>query len=123
MRPGASWNSKSAPCPDMAPSAGRRRPRAVVVRALAEIPAALLVLAEVVVLFTGVMARYVFHAPLVWTDELASILFLWLAMLGSVDRVAAGEHMRLTAVVGGNVRRPGARGPRRWPRPRSRCSC
>ena len=99
------------------------RDAAVVVRAAAEIPAALLVLAEVVVLFTGVMARYVFHAPLVWTDELASILFLWLAMLGSVIALQRSEHMRLTAVVGGVVRRPGGRGPRRWPRPRWRCSC
>ncbi|MDB5404148.1 MAG: transporter permease, partial [Rhodopila sp.] len=38
-------------------------------RLIAEIPAALLVVAEVVVLFAGVVARYVFHAPLVWTDE------------------------------------------------------
>ena len=57
--------------------------------------------AEIVVLFTGVMARYVFHAPLIWTDELASILFLWLAMLGSVIALQRSEHMRLTAVVGG----------------------
>ena len=42
-------------------------------RLIAEIPAALLVVAEIAVLFTGVMARYVFHAPLVWTDELASM--------------------------------------------------
>jgi TRAP-type C4-dicarboxylate transport system permease small subunit len=70
-------------------------------RLIAEIPAALLVVAEVVVLFTGVMARYVFHAPLVWTDELASILFLWLAMLGSVIALQRSEHMRLTAVVAG----------------------
>lgn len=68
---------------------------------VAEVPAALLVVAEVVVLFTGVCARYVFHAPLVWTDELASILFLWLAMLGSVIALQRGEHMRLTAVVRG----------------------
>ncbi len=46
-------------------------------------------------------ARYVFHAPLVWTDELASILFLWLAMLGSVIALQRSEHMRLTAVVAG----------------------
>lgn len=68
---------------------------------VAEVPAAILVVAEVIVLFTGVMARYVFHAPLVWTDELASILFLWLAMLGSVIALQRGEHMRLTAVVAG----------------------
>ena len=73
----------------------------LMLRLIAEIPAALLVVAEVVVLFTGVMARYVFHAPLVWTDELASILFLWLAMLGSVIALQRMEHMRLTAVIGG----------------------
>jgi TRAP-type C4-dicarboxylate transport system permease small subunit len=43
---------------------------------LVEIPAALLVVAEIVVLFTGVLARYIFHAPIVWSDELAAILFL-----------------------------------------------
>ncbi|MBE7248553.1 MAG: TRAP transporter small permease subunit, partial [Actinomycetospora chiangmaiensis] len=51
---------------------------------LVEIPAALLVLAEIGVLLGGVVSRYVFRAPLVWSDELASILFLWLAMLGAV---------------------------------------
>jgi tripartite ATP-independent transporter DctM subunit len=70
-------------------------------RLIAEVPAALLVLAEIVVLFAGVTARYVFHAPLIWTDELASILFLWLAMLGSVIALQRSEHMRLTAIVGG----------------------
>ena len=35
------------------------------------------------VLFAGVLARYVFHAPLVWSDEVASIVFLWLGILGS----------------------------------------
>src|SRR5512141_173989 len=49
----------------------------------AEVLAALLVVAETVILFSGVAARYVFHAPLVWSDELASILFIWLAMLGA----------------------------------------
>src|ERR1700709_2768744 len=70
-------------------------------RLIAEGPAALLVLTEIVVLFTGVTARYVFHAPLIWTDELASILFLWLAMLGSVIALQRSEHMRLTAIIGG----------------------
>jgi tripartite ATP-independent transporter DctM subunit len=69
-------------------------------RLIAEVPAALLVVAEIVVLFAGVAARYAFHAPLIWTDELASILFLWLAMLGSVIALQRSEHMRLTAVVG-----------------------
>ncbi|SAL02531.1 TrapT dctQ-M fusion permease, dicarboxylate transport [Caballeronia arationis] len=74
---------------------------------LVEIPAALLVLAEIVVLLTGVTSRYVLHAPLVWSDELASILFLWLAMLGAVVALRRGEHMRMTALVG--MASPGVR--------------
>jgi tripartite ATP-independent transporter DctM subunit len=42
----------------------------------------------------------VFHTPIVWSDELAAILFLWLAMLGSVIAFQRGEHMRMTAIVG-----------------------
>jgi tripartite ATP-independent transporter DctM subunit len=67
---------------------------------IVEVPAALLVLAEVVVLLMGVTSRYVLHRPLVWSDELASILFLWLAMLGSIIAFQRGEHMRMTAIVG-----------------------
>src|SRR6185437_4985899 len=66
---------------------------------LVEIPAAILVVAEIVILFAGVVARYVLHAPLIWSDELASILFLWLAMLGAVVAFRRSEHMRMTALV------------------------
>ena len=58
-------------------------------------------LVEIGVLFSGVVARYVFHSPLVWSDELASILFLWLSMLGAVVVLRRGEHMRMTALVNG----------------------
>ena len=67
---------------------------------LVEIPAALLVVAEIVMLFAGVVARYGLHSPLIWSDELASILFLWLAMLGAVIALRRAEHMRMTAIVG-----------------------
>src|SRR4051794_40744048 len=66
---------------------------------LVEIPAALLVVAEIVILFAGVVARYGLHRPLIWSDELASILFLWLAMLGAAVAFPPAEHMRMTAVV------------------------
>jgi tripartite ATP-independent transporter DctM subunit len=68
---------------------------------LVEIPAAILVVAEIVILFAGVVSRYVMHKPLIWSDELASILFLWLAMLGAVVAVRRAEHMRMTAIVAG----------------------
>lgn len=75
---------------------------------LVEGPAALLVLAEVGVLLMGVIWRYLLHQPLIWSDELASILFLWLAMLGSVVALRRGEHMRMTALVGALGPRPRA---------------
>jgi tripartite ATP-independent transporter DctM subunit len=71
-----------------------------VLGAVVEILAATLVAAEIVVLFSGVVARYVLNHPLIWSDELASILFLWLAMLGAVIAFRRDEHMRMTAAVG-----------------------
>ena len=71
----------------------------IALRYFVEIPAALLVVAEIGVLLAGVIGRYVFHEPIIWSDELASILFLWLAMLGSVIALRRGEHMRMTAFV------------------------
>src|SRR6201996_8250936 len=68
---------------------------------LVEIPAACLVVAEIVILFAGVVARYGLQQPLIWSDELASILFLWLAMLGAAVAFRRSEHMRMTAVVAG----------------------
>lgn len=61
--------------------------------------AATLVVAETAVLLAGVFYRYALHDPLVWSDELASTLFIWLSMLGAVLALDRGEHMRLTALV------------------------
>ena len=64
-----------------------------------EAAAAFLVVVEICVLFIGVCARYVFHTPIVWSDELASLLFLWLAMLGSAIAFRKSAHMRMTALI------------------------
>ena len=61
--------------------------------------AAALVVSEIIVLLSGVVSRYVFHKPIVWSDELASLLFIWLAMLGSAVAYHKAEHMRMTVVV------------------------
>jgi tripartite ATP-independent transporter DctM subunit len=68
--------------------------------------AAVAVVAEVCILLIGVIARFVFNNPLVWSDELASTVFLWLAMLGSILALWNGEHMRLTTLA--------SRMPPRW---------
>jgi tripartite ATP-independent transporter DctM subunit len=61
--------------------------------------AACLVVAETVILLCGVIFRYGLNQPLIWSDELASILFSWLAMSGAVLALHRGQHMRLTAIV------------------------
>ncbi len=60
----------------------------------------------VVLLLTSVVARYVFSLPVVWVDEIVSLSFLWLAMLGSVIAMHRNEHLRLTLMV--------ERVPERW---------
>src|SRR5271165_1525997 len=67
--------------------------------AFVEVVVAALVAAEIAILFAGVVSRYAFNRPLVWSDELASTLFLWLAMLGAVIAFRRDEHMRMTAAV------------------------
>src|SRR3954471_20869212 len=66
---------------------------------MVEVPVALLTAVEVLILLAGVISRYVFHRPFTWSDELASILFLWLAMLGAVVAYRRVEHMRMSALV------------------------
>jgi tripartite ATP-independent transporter DctM subunit len=66
---------------------------------LVEVPVALLTAVEVLILLAGVISRYVFRNPFVWSDELASILFLWLAMLGAVVAFRRSEHMRMSTLV------------------------
>ncbi len=84
----------SRPAESLAESTGERWLRHAV-----EGPVCALMVAEVAILLAGIMARAVFRSPIIWTDELASILFLWLAMLGSVVAVQRGTHMRLTFLV------------------------
>ena len=82
--------------------AAARRPLDLVERAIAvatEGTAAALVVAEVAILLMGVVSRFVFNAPLLWSDELASLLFLWLAMVGAAIALRRGAHMRLSTVT------------------------
>ena len=103
METGAPTSGRSLEVSGLAEAARRPVPVLTKLEAalgqLISIAAAILVLAEIVILFTGVVARYALRAPLVWTDELASILFLWLAMLGAVVAFRRAEHMRMTALV------------------------
>ena len=60
---------------------------------------AALMLAIVVMLFSGVVSRYVFGKPITWIDEAVSFAFIWVAMLGAVLAMHRNEHLRLTMFV------------------------
>ncbi len=70
-----------------------------------EVVAGCLVVVEMAILFAGVVSRYWYKRPFTWTDELASILFLWLAMLGAVLAYRRTEHMRMAALVNASGQR------------------
>lgn len=64
-----------------------------------EMICALLLTVIVGLLLAGVLSRYVFSLPVIWIDEVASICFLWLAMLGAALALERNEHLRLTLFV------------------------
>src|SRR5262245_44314752 len=61
--------------------------------------AVVLLLVETVLLFAGVLFRYLLHKPFVWSDEVNAILFLWLGILGAVLAVRRWRHMRMSTFV------------------------
>jgi tripartite ATP-independent transporter DctM subunit len=60
---------------------------------------AALMFAIVVMLFSGVVSRYVFGRPITWIDEAVSFAFIWVAMLGAVLAMHRNEHLRLSMFV------------------------
>ena len=64
---------------------------ALVGRWLEYLCAALLIVI-VLVIFTNVIARYFFNAPLRGSDELSQYVFLWLSYLGALAALIRGRH-------------------------------
>lgn len=64
-----------------------------------EVVSAALVLLVTVLLLAGVVSRYVFAKPIVWSDEVVSIAFVWLTMLGTAIALHRNEHLRLNLFV------------------------
>ena len=64
-----------------------------------EVLSAALMVGIVLMLFGGVVARYLFSQPVGWIDEAVSIAFIWVAMLGAVLAMHRNEHLRLTMFV------------------------
>lgn len=58
--------------------------------------AAFFMTAIILLLLGGVVSRYVFSHPVEWIDEIVSIAFIWVAMLGAAIAMHRNEHLRLT---------------------------
>jgi TRAP-type transport system small permease protein len=76
-----------------------KRILAVGVRAADRIGAAL-VAAILVAVIAGVARRYLFGAPIVWIDELTSVLFLWAVFWTAALVVPLHEHVAFELVEG-----------------------
>ena len=61
-----------------------------------DVLAVVLFLAMFVAILAQVLMRYVFNAPLVWTDELAQYLFVWVAFLGWALAARRRSHIGIT---------------------------
>jgi TRAP-type C4-dicarboxylate transport system permease small subunit len=60
---------------------------------------ALLVAAVLGVVLLGVARRYLFGAPLIWADELASVLFLWSVFWTAALTVPLRDHVSFDLLV------------------------
>lgn len=61
-----------------------------------ELAAAVLLVVMILTVLANVASRYLLNIPLIWGDEVASISFIWMAMLGAALAVDRHEHMKLT---------------------------
>jgi tripartite ATP-independent transporter DctM subunit len=64
-----------------------------------EAMAALLLVAMMGLVVIGVVFRYFLSTPIFWIDEVCSILFIWLSMMGAVIAIHRHEHLRLTLLI------------------------
>ncbi|WP_137893222.1 TRAP transporter large permease subunit [Ramlibacter sp. 2FC] len=64
-----------------------------------EVFAAVLIAGIVLLLFGGVVSRYVFSSPIGWIDETVSMAFIWVGMIGAAIAMYRHEHLRLATFV------------------------
>ena len=60
---------------------------------------AILLMTLSALLFAGIAARYVFHYPLTWSDDIVGFNFIWLTMTGSVVAYDRSQHLRMNSIV------------------------
>lgn len=63
-----------------------------------EIITALLLAGMVILIFAQVVCRYVFSAPLAWSEELARYLFIWMTFIAAYVAARKGKHIGVEAL-------------------------
>jgi TRAP-type C4-dicarboxylate transport system permease small subunit len=58
-----------------------------------------LVSALTAVTFAQVVTRYVLNDPLIWSEELARYLFVWVSMIGAALAIREGGHFGLDLLI------------------------
>lgn len=53
----------------------------------------------VVVLFTGVVTRYIFNAPLFWSEEVCILALIWITFLGGAVLVRQDKNICITVIM------------------------
>ncbi len=67
---------------------------------ICEILSGSLILTLSLLLLAAVVARYLLHYPLTWTDDLVALNFVWLTMIGSVVAYHRSQHMAMKLLLG-----------------------
>lgn len=75
-----------------------RRPIALLLRVL-EAASATLLFGIVSLILVSVFYRYFLNNAVVWSDEIAKLMFVWMCMLGAPVALHRGEHVRLSVFV------------------------
>jgi TRAP-type C4-dicarboxylate transport system permease small subunit len=52
-----------------------------------------LIVVLVITVSSGVISRYFFNAPFDWTEELATLIFIWISFLGAAVASARHKHV------------------------------
>ena len=64
-----------------------------------EIALVFLLIAMTLTVFSQVIARYIFEAPLSWSEELARFILIWLSMLSAAYAFKTKSHFALSILV------------------------
>jgi len=70
-----------------------------VVDRIAEVLIALLMAAITILVFVGVVFRYVLLEPISWIEEIARFFLVWVSFIGTYLAYSRGRHIAVTALV------------------------